>query len=212
MSKDPPPSSKAESSRSQSRSFLSIPPALKRLFDQFPLVTYAANELPSRSVSVPLKKDRADIHAFYDAHDTRRKSSVGVKDDALHAFFSWAGEGDVSPNVASFNPQCLRWQVCSSLSLLGSGDPRLTGSSLQAYLVFQGIKFHVVPSNNHASFPHSLPLVASHPDAGGPFVQPIITSEGLGKWAKKSAAMSIQEEAFMALVDGPIRRAWVLGP
>ncbi|KAF2432434.1 hypothetical protein EJ08DRAFT_677645 [Tothia fuscella] len=178
------------------RSILSIPPSLKRLFDEFPLVTYAANELPARSVSVPNKRDRADIHAFYDAHLSRRRSSEGggrgggkgQRDDALHAFFSWAGEGDVSPNVASFNPGCLRWQ---------------------AYLVSQGIKFHVVPSNNHASFPHSLPLVASHPHAGGPFAQPIITSEGLGKWAKKSGEMGMKEDAFMALVDGPVRRAWL---
>jgi hypothetical protein len=51
--------------------------------------------------------------------------------------------------------------------------------------------------------------VASHPDAGPPFVQPVITADGLQKWAKKNSELTVQEEAFMGLVDGPIRRAWV---
>jgi hypothetical protein len=66
-----------------------------------------------------------------------------------------------------------------------------------------------VPSNNHASFPLSLPLLASHPDAGPPFIQPVVTADGLAKWAKKNSETSVQEDAFMGLVDGPIRRAWV---
>jgi hypothetical protein len=75
--------------------------------------------------------------------------------------------------------------------------------------VFQGIKFHVIPSNNHASFPSSLPFVASHPDAGPPFIQPTISVDGLEKWARKNSDSTVQEETFLGLVDGPIRRAWV---
>jgi hypothetical protein len=121
MSKQPPP--KPSTTSSSSRSLLTIPAPLKRLFDKFPLVVYPPNALPSRSITVPTRAARADIHAFYDAHVTRRKNSlVGAgqqkqKDDALHAFFSWAGEGDESPNVASFHPGCLRWQVSPSVSL-----------------------------------------------------------------------------------------------
>ncbi|KAE9993118.1 hypothetical protein EG327_006471 [Venturia inaequalis] len=78
-----------------------------------------------------------------------------------------------------------------------------------AYLVFRGIKFHVVPSNNHASFPATLPLLASHPDAGPPFVQPVIPAASLEKWARKSEPMGMREDVYMSLVEGPIRRAWL---
>jgi len=189
MSDDPKPNSKSQEHlpTRPTRHIWSIPPPLKRLFDHFPLVTYPPNDLPSRSVTIPHRAGRADIHAFYDAHTTKR-SSAGQKEEALHALFSWASMGDESPTIASFNPKCLKWQ---------------------AYLIFQGIKLHVIPSNNHASFPSSLPLLASHPEAGPPFVQPLITSEGLQKWAKKTSVQSIQEDAFMSLVDGPVRRAWL---
>jgi hypothetical protein len=42
---------------------------------------------------------------------------VGSKQggEALHAFFSWAAEGETSPMVASFHPGCLRWQVSTSI-------------------------------------------------------------------------------------------------
>lgn len=94
---------------------------MKRLFDNFPLVTYTENDLPARSVTVPGRGARSDIHAFYDAHE--RKSSIGEhkgqNGDALHSFFSWTGEGEESPMVASFNPGCLRWQVSYLSTELG---------------------------------------------------------------------------------------------
>jgi metaxin len=94
-----------------------IPAPLKRLFDTFPLVTYTENDLPTRSVTVPGRGARSDIHAFYDAHEGK-KSSIGGQGDALHAFFSWTeAEGETGPMVASFNPGCLKWQVSSSYFL-----------------------------------------------------------------------------------------------
>ena len=75
--------------------------------------------------------------------------------------------------------------------------------------MFQGIEFYVVPANNHASYPHSLPMLATHPDAGEPFVQPVVSAEGLARWVKKRQALSSREEAYLTLVDGPVRRAWV---
>jgi hypothetical protein len=98
---------------STTSSFLPIPAPLKRLFDATPLVTYEENELPQRSVRVPIRSERQDIHAFFDAHVREGdKRSKKQKEGALHAFFSWASERDGSyPKVASFNPGCLRWQV-----------------------------------------------------------------------------------------------------
>lgn len=72
-----------------------IPAPIKRLFDKFPLITYAENELPVRALRVL----------------ERRKSSDNG--EGLHAFFSWTDEeeGGEGEGVASFNPGCLRWQV-----------------------------------------------------------------------------------------------------
>jgi hypothetical protein len=121
MSSKPPPSS-----ASKRHSILRLPPPIKRLFDSFPLVIYPPNELPARSVTVPTRAARADIHAFYDAHVTRRRSSAGYqKENALHGFFSWACEGDESPNVGSFHPGCLRWQVSGFCLFGGSGMMRI---------------------------------------------------------------------------------------
>lgn len=82
-------------------------------------------------------------------------------------------------------------------------------NGIQAYLIFQGIEFYIVPANNHASFPGTLPTLTTHPDAGPPFVQPVISADGLMKWVRKSEALSNREEAYLTLVDGPVRRAWV---
>ncbi|KIW03779.1 uncharacterized protein PV09_05082 [Verruconis gallopava] len=176
-------------STSSSSSFLTIPAPLKRLFDSTPLIAYEENELPQRSVRPPTRTERQDIHAFFDAHvraeDKRRGKQ---KEDALHSLFSWACRSDgANPKVASFNPSCLRWQT---------------------YLIFQGIEFYVVPANNHASFPSTLPILTTHPEAGPPLVQPVVNSEGFAKWVRKSQALGNREEAYLTLVDGPVRRAW----
>lgn len=169
-------------------SYLSIPAPLKRLFDATPLVVYEDNDLPQRSVRLPDRSARQDIHAFFSAH-TQENRKRTQKEGALHTFFSWAGEVDGSnPKIASFNPGCLRWQT---------------------YLVFRAIEFYIVPANNHASFPGTLPTISTHPDAGPPFTQPIISADGLLKWVRKNEALPNREEAYLTLVDGPIRRAWV---
>ncbi|TLD29512.1 mitochondrial outer membrane protein [Venturia nashicola] len=160
--------------------FWTIPAPLKRLFDKFPLVTYGDSGLPGGGVH-----ERGQSSG----DGNGEKGGVrGEKEDALHAFFSWTDDVEGDGRVASFNPGCLRWQ---------------------AYLTFRGIKFHVVPSNNHASFPSTLPLVASHPDAGPPFVQPVIPAASLEKWARKSEPAGMREDVYMSLVEGPIRRAWL---
>jgi hypothetical protein len=37
----------------------------------------------------------------------------------------------------------------------------------------------------------------------------MISADGLMKWVRKSEALSNREEAYLTLVDGPVRRAWV---
>lgn len=116
------PASAPSGSPSSLSSLLSIPAPLKRLFDATPLIVYAENDLPQRSVRPPSRSARQDIHAFFDAH-VRGKTGQKQKEGALHTFFSWACASDGSnPKVASFNPGCLRWQVsvgCLSVWLGG---------------------------------------------------------------------------------------------
>ena len=65
------------------RSFFTVPPPIKRLFDKFPLTTYPANDLPQRSPS-------------------RRH------DNQLFVFSTPTNARHGRP---SYNPQCLKWQV-----------------------------------------------------------------------------------------------------
>ena len=69
------------------RNFLSIPPAIKSLFDKFPVVTYAANELPQRA----------------------------PKTSRIPALYVFGAEDDVAAGKPSFNPSCLKWQVRENL-------------------------------------------------------------------------------------------------
>ena len=71
----------------QERSFFSVPPPLKRIFDRYPLVTYAENELPVRA--------------------TRRREG-----NVLYVFTT---EEDARDGRPSFNPACLKWQVGQSI-------------------------------------------------------------------------------------------------
>lgn len=65
------------------RNLFALPAPLKRIFDQFPLVTYDANELPERA---PKARDEHVLHIFTTQEDAVR-------------------------GRPSFNPGCLKWQV-----------------------------------------------------------------------------------------------------
>jgi len=60
-----------------------VPGPLQRLFDHFPLATYPANDLPSRS---PAPTDLPTLYVFVSEEDARK-------------------------GRPSFNPSCLKWQV-----------------------------------------------------------------------------------------------------
>lgn len=66
-----------------SRSFFTVPPIIKHIFDKFPLTTYPANDLPQR---LPSRRHENQLFVFTDAASARR-------------------------GRPSFNPQCLKWQV-----------------------------------------------------------------------------------------------------
>lgn len=68
------------------RKIFEVPGPVRQLFDKFPLITYPANELPQRT------PQRRGEHSLY-------------------IFTTWEGAQDGEP---SFNPTCLKWQVCQS--------------------------------------------------------------------------------------------------
>ena len=70
--------------------FFSVPAPIKRVFDRYPLTTYPPNDLPRRADTNP---DRNKLFVFTDA----------------------AGAKHGRP---SFNPQCLKWQVCALVCLV----------------------------------------------------------------------------------------------
>ena len=74
---------------SRARDYFAVPAPIKRIFDQFPLVTYSPDDLPQRGAS------------------NRTGNRLLVFTDA-------AGAKSHKP---SFNPQCLKWQVCEDSAL-----------------------------------------------------------------------------------------------
>lgn len=69
------------------RDLFALPTPVKRVFDSFPMVTYAPNSLPTRA--------------------PRR-----AKKDRLYVFIS---EEDAKAGRPSFNPSCLKWQVSDTM-------------------------------------------------------------------------------------------------
>jgi hypothetical protein len=84
----------------RSLSLFSIPPPLKLLFDRVPLITYEANEQPSRSSNL--------LHGLD------------------HKLFIWTSSKGAENDAASFNPSCLKWQVGSPSLLSTTYLQRLT--------------------------------------------------------------------------------------
>lgn len=64
--------------------WLRTPPPIKRVFNKFPLQTYPPNELPQRTAA----------------------------SNSQHTLYIFATEEGVRDGQPSFNPGCLKWQVC----------------------------------------------------------------------------------------------------
>ncbi|KAG9549914.1 hypothetical protein KCU77_g20276, partial [Aureobasidium melanogenum] len=73
----------SNSGRRDWRDMFAVPPVIRQVFAKFPLSTYAANALPTRS---PTHRDQ-------------------------HTLYTWTTAEDASANKASFNPTCLKWQT-----------------------------------------------------------------------------------------------------
>ncbi|CAD0113741.1 unnamed protein product [Aureobasidium uvarum] len=73
----------SSSSRRDWRDMFAVPPVIRQVFAKFPLSTYTANALPTRS---PTHRDQ-------------------------HTLYTWTTETEVSTDKASFNPTCLKWQT-----------------------------------------------------------------------------------------------------
>lgn len=116
-----------------------------------------------------------------------------------HTLYTFTTASGTAHNAPSFNPTCLKWQT---------------------YLKFLALDFRTVASTNHASptgaLPFLIPLSTSETvsgaDARG---QPsVVSSNRLQKWARENGLgreepESMRYEAYMALLDHRIRRAWV---
>ena len=116
-----------------------------------------------------------------------------------HTLFSFTTVSAARRNEASFNPTCLKWQT---------------------YLKFLGVDFQTVPSTNHASPTGALPfLIPSLGNTTGSDTinqAPVVPSNRLQRWAREKGLgreepESMRYEAYMALLDHRIRRAWVCG-
>ncbi|CAN8106355.1 unnamed protein product [Discula destructiva] len=170
----------SEAARPSHRDWIpAIPRPLQRLFDSVPLVTYPPNELPYRS---PAPSDLPALHVFI----TQEGADWGLP---------------------SYNPSCLKWQT---------------------FLRIAGISHNLVPSTNHAS-----------PTGALPFLQPALTTDRLDarqllpipsprletyahRYGSLPAAPTFsnnsettpdqlhhRQRAYQALLDHPIRNAWL---
>lgn len=86
-----PPATEAVQSENKTPSFFTVPTPIKALFDKFPLATYPANDIPQRT---PFRRQENQLFVFSEPANARH-------------------------GRPSFNPQCLKWQVCC--------DPRPQG-------------------------------------------------------------------------------------
>ena len=116
-----------------------------------------------------------------------------------HTLYLFTTASVASRNEASFNPTCLKWQT---------------------YLKFLGVDFQTVPSTNHASptgaLPFLIPALGNRTGLDTTNQAPVVPSSRLQKWARENGKgreepESMRYEAYMALLDHRIRRAWVCG-
>ncbi|QSZ32810.1 hypothetical protein DSL72_002390 [Monilinia vaccinii-corymbosi] len=178
------------------KAFFSIPRPVKKLFDKVPVLTYPPNTLPQRS---PGAKKRSE------------------RDARLPSLYIFCREGDevVDEDGPSFNPACLKWQVCPTayLEIYIKGDK--ADKYGQAFLKLAGVDHKTVSSNNHASptgvLPFLLPAIKSNSSQDDYLPIP---SNGLVKYAREQGKRlrepkSRRLEAYQALLDHNIRNAWL---
>ncbi|KAI9884271.1 MAG: hypothetical protein M1823_003961 [Watsoniomyces obsoletus] len=167
-----PSTTVSQSTPRHPRDWFTIPKPLRHLFDAFPLITYAPNPPPLRSLSRPRN---------------------------LPCLYIFSHEQDARYGRPSFNPACLKWQT---------------------YLRFHRVEFKTIASNNHASPSGALPFLLPPPvDPTGDHhhdrINPIPSNQ-IEKWLREQPGLGVQPEpsdlrydAFLALLDNRIRKAWL---
>ncbi|EFE39159.1 mitochondrial outer membrane protein (Sam35), putative [Trichophyton verrucosum HKI 0517] len=192
-----------------------IPKPVKRLFDQFPLVTYPPNTAPASSSSTAGP-----------ASSTGTDTNVGANErPGEHRLYIFTSADAARNGRPSVNPQCLMWQVSNpsssgARSLLSVAFDRLPDLHFadkveQAYLRFRGIEFRTVPSNNHASPDGALPfLLPAGP--GGDSEPSCVAPSKLQNWADTNAKHQYTEakisgvlRTYKSLLERNIRDAWL---
>ncbi|KAF2873585.1 hypothetical protein BDV95DRAFT_489827 [Massariosphaeria phaeospora] len=149
---------------------------------------------PARSIfaiPAPIKQlfDRFPLLA-YPANDLPLRAP---RTNNAHVLYIFTTPKAAVAGAPSYNPACLKWQ---------------------AYLNFSLIDFRVEASNNHASPSGALPfLLPAASDSTK--LRPPVPSGKLQRWAMNNSTAAVEEssdiryEAYLSLLDHPIRRAWL---
>ncbi|EZF31451.1 hypothetical protein H109_07559 [Trichophyton interdigitale MR816] len=176
-----------------SKSWLpAIPKPVKRLFDQFPLVTYPPNTAPASSSGTSTASTASTASP---ASRTSTDANVGANErPGEHRLYVFTNADAARNGRPSVNPQCLMWQ---------------------AYLRFRGIEFRTIPSNNHASPDGALPfLLPAGP--GGDSEPSCVAPSKLQNWADTNAKHENPEakisgvlRTYKSLLERNIRDAWL---
>lgn len=158
------PTTKQPSTNSTSDHWYSVPAPVRRIFDQFPVITYRANSYPQKA---------------------RRSSDKNI-------LYIFSNPLDTSGTNLSPNPACLKWQ---------------------AYLKFNDIEFSTFASNNHASPSGSLPFLLPMTSSNEIPTSPLTTGK-IPRWTSQQTMqeedhLSMEHEAYMALIDQNLRNAWL---
>lgn len=180
-------SSSSTTKSATTRSIFVVPGPIKKLFDLVPVRVYQPNELPQRS----------------------------PKPSKIPSLYIFSTPEDAAAGRPSFNPSCLKWQVCK----LYLSWMRKVAHGFQTFLKIAGIEHRTLVSNNHASptgvLPFLLPAYSS-PAATQEILLPIPSSK-LVKYAKDHGGRfaeidDTRYEAYQSLLDHRIRNAWVREP
>ncbi|OAL05310.1 hypothetical protein IQ06DRAFT_342612 [Phaeosphaeriaceae sp. SRC1lsM3a] len=162
---------------------------------EVPQRSHPRQSVPSRSsiftVPAPIKQlfDQFPLYT-YPVNDLPQRAP---QQRSAHVLYVFTTEDGAVRGLPSYNPACLRWQ---------------------AYLKFSKVDFRVASANNHASPSGALPfLIPASPDLYKHI--PPVPSGKLQKWGMNNSKKSVEEpgdlryEAYLALLDHRIRRAWL---
>lgn len=182
--KDQPEQSTFSRQSEKRSNFFSVPAPIKQLFDVFPIVTYAPNALPQRT----------------------------PKSSRIPSLYVFSTDADAAAGKPSFNPTCLKWQVCLHSCTFRR---KILIMMEQTFLNIAGIDHRLISSNNHASptgnLPFLLPPAPTNPsqDALPPIPANKLVTYATERGARISESSSMRYDAYQSLLDHRIRNAWV---